>query len=301
MALTDISTVLTVIQSEEIFVTDIENDEIKLTLFEDGQLTYGNITSGSEVVKIIRENEPVADSHNPLTLNDQTAVDLDPEYIVPDSVVVASDAILTTVYVENDDYIIDYSSGTVERTSLGSSIANGGTVHVWYIPFVCLTGGSDYNIDYGAGTIKRRAGSSIPNKATVYVDYNHSSTNPSDDLIRELIEEMEALIEPKLKGGYTLDSDDIGLKGAATNYVLYGYCLAASLKELKFGNKDESDHIAAEWRRLSKDYLMMARNMFSPYLAVSTQQLGGLIENRYTNGRKRTSLSPSVAVTRRRH
>ncbi len=301
MALTDRETVKKVIQSERVYIPDVENNRVQLTLFEAGQLEFSNITLDSESVKIIRVNSPQADSHNPITLNDQDSVDLDAQKIVPDTVVVASDLILTTVYVENDDYVIDYLNGTIERTSLGSAIANGGTVYVWYLPFVVLVSGDDYNFDYNAGTLKRRAGSTIPNKATLYVDYNHAAVEPADNLLEELIIEMESFIEPRLKGGFSLDSDDPGLKSASTNFVLYLYCLSASLKELRFAGRDNSDDIARRWQDLSEKYLNAAKSMFSKFLNVSTESIGGMIQNRFTTSRTRKMVSPTVSPGTRRH
>jgi len=301
MALTDIETVKKVIQSDKVFVSEQLNNRLKLVLFNKAQLEFTNITEDSEKVKIIRVNAPHADSHNPITLNDQDPVDLDAQKIAWDSVVVASDLILTTVYVESDDYIIDYENGAVSRSSIGSTIPNGGTVYVWYIPFVVLTTGDDYNIDYNTGEINRRAGSSIPNNATVYVDYNHTETAPGDALLLELIEEMEAMIVPKLKGGFSVDSADKGLKAAATNYVLYAFCLAASLKELNIAGRNTSDDLARRWHDLADKYLALAKSMFSKYLSVSTQQLGGLIQNRFAENRKRTIQSPTITARLRRH
>lgn len=301
MALTDIETIRKVIQAEKITIPDEINESLKLKLLEGAQLEFSNITENSETVKIIRVNTPQADSHNPITLNNQNPVDLDAQKIVPNSGVVAIDLTLTTVYIENRDYIIDYENGTVARTSIGSTIANGGQVFVWYLPFVVLTNGDDYGIDYQSGRINRRTGTTIPNEAVVYVDYNHTETSPGESLIKELIEEMEAFIEPRLKSGITLNSADKGLKAASTNYVLYSYCLAACIKELTIARRDQSDDIAKQWSALSEKYLANAKIMFGKYLAVSTQQLGGVIENRYTKNRRRIIQSPSVSRRIRSH
>lgn len=299
MRLTDIETVRKIVQADENFAENEFDDEVVLSLFDRSQLQHANITENSESVKIIRVNAPQADSSNPLVLNDQDFADLDAEKIVPDSVVVADSLVLTTVYVENDDYIVDYDTGRVARSSTGTTIPNGGQVYVWYLPFVVLTSGDDYNIHYSSGEVNRRAGSTIPDGARVYVDYRHKDTTPSDTLLEELIEEMEAYIEPRLTGE-SMESDNKELKAAATNFVVYSYCMAAALKELQVAGKDKSDNIARRWTELGEKYLALSRQLFSKYLTVNTKALGGLIENRFVKNRSRTIHSPTVSLRQRR-
>ena len=300
MALTDIETLKKIIQSLAIDIPNVMNERIVLTLFEDGQLQHSNIDENSESVKIIRQLLPAQDTNNPLTLNGNIAVNLDTQKPVWNSVVVADDLLLTTVYTENDDYVIDYVSGTVERTTVGSAITDGQAVYVWHIPYVVLVSGSDYNIDYDNGIIKRRAGTTIPNKATVYVDYSHSQATVTDSALTEIILEMEAFISPRLKSGFSLDSADEGLKGAATNYCMYLFCLSSSLKELHVAGKDNSDDLARRWNELADKYLNIAIMMFSKYLSVSSIQIGGIIQNRYTKSKQRTLYSPAVLSRQRR-
>ena len=204
-------------------------------------------------------------------------------------------------FTENIDYVINYFNGTVERASKNSSITNGQQIHVWYLPFSVLNKDQDYNIDYIEGTIYRKSGGDIVNKATVYVDYSHSGNTPSDNTINELIIEMENWILPRLKNEYTLDSDNLGLKSASTNFVLYLFCLQASLNELLVSGKDNSDDISKQWQALSDKYLAVSTNLFSKYLNVSSLSIGGTIQNRYTKNRYRTVTSPSVSPGTRRH
>lgn len=300
MPLTDLETIKKLIQAEEVFIPDIRNERAALALFERSQMNHSNIVEGTEVVKIIRTAVPIKNAVNP-TLTDQDAFNLVSGKIVPDTVVVADDALLTTVYVENDDYIIDYDLGTIERTNIGTTIGNGATVHVWYVPFVVLTGGSDYNFHHSEGQLNRRAGTTIPTKAMVFIDYTHAEGLPSDTLIVEMITEMESFIEPRLKPGFTLASSDEGLKTAASNYVMWGLCLALSFRELNVGGKDNSDDLAKRWQDLSKLYMGAAQQMFGKYLRTSTQQWGGMVQNRFVKDRTRKSQSPSVPVSIRRH
>lgn len=300
MALTDVETLRKIIQTAAVTIPNVMNERITLTLFEDGQLENANVDENSESIKIIRQLAPAEDTNNPLALNGNVAVNLDTQKPVWDTVVVADDQLLTTVYVENDDYVIDYVNGTVERATVGSTITDGQSVYVWHVPFVTLVSGDDYNIDYDNGIIKRRAGTTIPNKATVFCDYSHSQASVTDALLVEIILEMEAWIEPRLKSGFTIDSADPGLKAAATNYCMYLFCLSAALKELHVAGKDNSDDIARRWNELSEKYIKTAIMMFSKYLTVSSQTFGGMIQNRYVKNKQRTLYSPSVSSRQRR-
>lgn len=300
MALTDLETIKKLIQAGEVFIPTIFDERIEVVLFERAQLNHRNIVEGSATVKIIRTVVPTKNATDPI-LSDQIPFNLATSKIVRDTIVVASDALLTIVYVENDDYIINYQDGTIERTNIGTSIGNGDTVHVWYIPYVVLTDGSDYNIHYPEGQLNRRAGTTIPNKAMVYVDYTHAQSLPSDDLITETIEEMEAFIEPRLKSGFTLLSPNKGLKAAATNYVMYALCLALAFRELNIAGKDISDDLAKRWIDLSKAYLATSQQLFAKFLKTGTQQWGGMVQNRFVSKRVKSMQSPTVPVRTRRH
>lgn len=301
MPLTSLSTIKKIIQSFEVPNPSVFNERISLSLYEESSLSNTNIDADSESVKIIRLATPYADSNNPITLNAGVPVSLDYQKLVWDSVVVASDAILSTVYVENDDYVIDYSSGTIERSSIGSTIADGGSVYIWYTPFTVLINGDDYNIDYSFGTLNRRAGTSIPNGATVFVDYSFAAASITDDAIEECISQAEAYIEPRLKNSYSLESTDEGLKSAATYFTLYLLSLSQAFKSLRELKVDNADDIARRWNDLSDKYLTVANTHFSKFFNVSSLNGGGLIQNRYVSQRKRIKYSPSVNPTQRRH
>jgi len=301
LSLTDIFTVRKILQASTVFIPNVYNECVVLPLFDKAQLSSANIVEGSETVKIIRTATPFPDPSNPIALHNTDPVSFYHQRIVPDTVVVADSPLLTNVFVESLDYIIDYTSGNICRSSVGSSIASGDSVYVWYLPFVVLSLGDDYNIDYVLGQINRRGGSTIPNGATLYVDYLQSSNLPSESLIEELIFEMEAYIGPRLRSEYSLDSIDPELKSAATNYVLYSYCLAAATHHLSFVASDISDDISKSFISLSEKYLSLARVLFSRFLSVGLDTIGGVIQNRFPTSRSKNRVSPSVPVGFRSH
>jgi len=300
LSLTDVFTVRKLLQIAAVSLPDVYNERVTLLAFEGAQLSNVNILPYSEVVKVIRTAVPFADPANPITLNDTDPFSLAHQRIVWDSVVVADAPVLTTVYVENLDYIIDYNTGKINRTAAGSAIPSGGQVFVWYTPFTVLNRGNDYAINYSAGKISR-VNVLVPSGVTLYVDYTTPGFTLDDELIGELIFQMEAFIAPRLRSPYSLESTDPELKSAATNYVLYSFCLSASIRELSAVASSDSDNISSSWMKLADKYLALAKVLFSRFLSVGADTIGGLIQNRYATSRSRSQSSPSVPVGTRRH
>jgi hypothetical protein len=207
---------------------------------------------------------------------------------------------LGTIYTENVDYVVDYFNGTLERTTVGSSIVSGSTVFIWYVPFTVLTSGNDYNINYTEGTITRRAGTIIPNKGTIYCDYSHSQLSVTDALIEECASEAEALIASNLNPAYSTSSTDAGLRAGSTQLALHLIMLSLAQRELRVAAHANSDDIAAQFISLANTYLGVANQHLSPFIKQLFLYSGGVIENRYATSRNRSMSSPTVTVTRRR-
>jgi hypothetical protein len=271
---TDIDTVKKLLQSMPTIFNNIQDEKITFNDFDKSYLQYTNIDVDSEIVKIIRTVTLTND--NP-TLTDNTEINLSGTFIVPNTVVVADSLTLTTIYVENKDYIINYTTGKISRTTVGSSITNPQTVYVWYIPYVQLTDGSDYNTDDDEGSLNRRAGTSIPDKATVYVDYSHSQGNVPDDLIAELILETDSIINNVIKAT-EVDSTDKALNSAATNFVMYLICLSQSQKILKL-SRTISDDVGEAWIKLADSYLSAANKFLAFYKFSPTFNPGKTVIN----------------------
>ncbi len=277
MAYTDIETIKKILQAMPKIFNNIENQELVLEVYEKSDLQYTDIDVDSEVVKIIRTVTPI--SENP-TLNDASTAKLASDKIVPNTVVVANLQTLDTIYVENKDYIIDYTDGKISRATVGSSIPNNTAVYIWYIPFVQLTAASDYNIDIANGTVNRRAGTSIPDGARVYVDYSHSQGNVPDDTITECISQTESYMDTILKTEY-IGSAENNIKSASTNHTLYLICLSMAQRALKI-EKNTADEVAKYWIPLSEDYLKAFDKFIGPYILVSNFNAGDKAKNKKT-------------------
>jgi len=296
----DIDTIKSLLQSTELAIPNIYNERLVLNGYESSQLAHTSIDEDSESVKVLQQNEPVADSGNPLTLNAGTAVSLDYQKLAWNSVVVASDLALTTVYTENYDYVIDYFNGLITLADPAGSLATGTAVYVWYIPYTVMTNDDDYSINYAEGLITRRAGTSIPENGTVYVDYSHAQATVTDNAIYEAMRQSDDFILARLKSGYDISSPDEGLRSAANNYALYVLCQSLAVKELKTAPKDQSDDIAQQLRLLGEKYESLAMSQFSKFIKITPLDYGGLIKNRFVTKRRRSHQSPTLSTRQRR-
>ena len=271
-------------------IPNVLDEPAQVVLFAATQLSHTNIDSGSERVKILRQVIPTGPVT--LTLSGTAPSATGDTYLVRNSVMVTSDISGLVALIENKDYIVDYELGTIERASLDSDIDDGDTVFVWYLKFTVLTGGSDYNIDLDEGTLTRRAGSSIPDSATLFVDYSHSQQTVSDELIDEAILEAEGFMEQNTKTHAPTDTDQ-ALKASANYFALSIICLSQAGKELRTARDDSSD-IAKEWYLLGQKYLSLAASYFSPFTRLLELYAGGLIKNRSVIQRTSTMVSPTV-------
>jgi hypothetical protein len=301
MALTDIDTIKKLMQFQAVSIKNVYNEMIELNTVAYSQLQNAAITSSTDVVKLLEINTPFPDPASPITLNAAIPVSLNKSKIMWDSVVVASDALLTTVYIENLDYVIDYFNGTVMLADPVGSIPDGTAIFVWYLYFTVKSRTTDYVIDNDSGRIARRTGTTIPDGAKVYVDYLFSAVSPTDSVIQEAIRQAEAFIVPRLKAGYTYLSDDEGLKSASTNYTMYLICLSQAFNELANNPKDNSDDIARRWQELADKYMKVAFPHLSKYLYFTQAEYAGLIQNRFSSSGTRTLYSPSVTPKERKY
>ena len=286
--------VLKHIQAIEPAMPNIYNERLILISTAFTQMAHTNIDTNSEVVKICQLNEPYYDVNNPLTLSGTSPVNLKYGNLVWGSIVVADDAFLSTIYVVNKDYTIDYVTGTITRVSSGS-ISSGQAVHVWYLYFKVFSITSDYLMDYDAGQIRRSLGSQIPLNATIFIDYAHSQPIPTTEIIDEAIQEAEAWMLERLLPEYTSSSTDQGLTSAATYFALVIICLSEAFKETMTG-RDSSDTLSKQWQELAAKYDNIGVLYFQRYSQTVNVNSGGLIQNRNKGANyQRKIQSPSVS------
>lgn len=264
MSWTDSTTVKKHLMQSDIATGSVENEEHTLWGTDSVQLGAALITSSTEEVKTIDLNEPY--SEGAVTLTNQNWAGLDHPDLVPGSVVVASDAHRSTIFIEGTDYVMDYESGRIRRTA-GSSISSGSSVHIWYLYFTVHVKDTDYTINYEAGTLARIEGGGIANGGIVHVDYTTSASTVPDALIAEAITEAEDKILQRIAEGYSASSTDQGLKTGATELTIAVICNAKAMDIMNRLHKSSSDDMAKQWREMSLRYESAAWKTLSAFLA----------------------------------
>jgi hypothetical protein len=227
------------------------------------ELPHHNLVADSIVVKRDVLAAPYLDSS--ATLKEEEFVSLEHAQLVPGSAVVTLSEALTTVYVDEVDYQIDYVNGRVRRLASGS-IPDQQPVIVYYDYFSLFERGPDFSIDEANGILTREEGGAISAGATVLVDYTVAAGAVEDDLITEAIAEAEDMILRLLSPDYNSGSTDQGLKTGATELSLSIICRAAAAEALSRRATTDISGRAKEWQQLSRFYEQQAWNTLAPFL-----------------------------------
>jgi len=226
-------------------------------------LPHSDIIDGTVIVKAERSASPTRESR---ALADDW-VSFTHGQIVPASVLVASDASLAVVYVENVDYIVDHAAGRIRRVGDGA-IANGQPVEIWYRFYHAYISGDDYLIDASRGTLTRKATGEIADGQTVLVDYRISLGTIPDSMINRAIceagEAVLAMIAPKFA-----DEPADGVVIGETHWAVAAVCrmrAAASLAEA--GVSSANSRAAAQiWLELADRYDRTGRDHLARFAA----------------------------------
>lgn len=221
----------------------------------------GAVDAESFRVKSIRSRKP---TRTTITFSNGSTV-IAANSIVPDSVVVASDSSLGTVYVENVDYIVDYGNGSLAMKA-GGVLSSNDQVTVWFLPYALYESTNDYSLDATHGRIRRLAGGDIAVGETAWIDYRPVYVSVADEIVDNAVTMANGMIEREvdLEGQYETDSS---LSAAATYRALEIVCRAAASREL--ASQGGADKVAAGWMKLSDDYAtrsdLLLRNFRAPY------------------------------------
>ncbi len=181
--------------------------------------------------------------------------------ITRDSVVIASDSSLGTIFVENEDYIVDYDNGTLEITS-GSALDVGQTIAVWFCSQVRCTSGSDYQLNALRGEIRRIANGLIASGETVYLDFSPVYEDFTDELLAGAVLEANGLIERDIDPLGDFGADPM-LGAAAASRALEIVCRAAAMRCLAGQRSD--DKIALAWMKLADSHAARADQLIRSF------------------------------------
>jgi hypothetical protein len=155
-----------------------------------------------------------------------------------------------TLYVENIDYAIDYTVGTIAVKSDGL-LNVGQIVTVWYQQFASYTEGTDYQIKADSGEIKRMSSGDIADGETVYLDYAPIYDSFNDDILNNAVAEANSLVEQEVDPDGQFGADRT-LQAAATQRALAIICRTAAARELS--SRRGEDRTALAWMKLSDQY-----------------------------------------------
>jgi len=225
------------------------------------QLPHVGLVESSVAVKALQSSAPEMEE---IALTVEW-VSLTYTNIVARSVVVGSDSSLTTVYVENTDYIVDYAGGRIRRLPEGS-IFVGGTVSVFYDAYRIYIKGDDYTIDALNGLISRNPAGAITDGQTVLVDYMVGLGTISDAVIENAIVEIDDAVVTMLDPAY-YDQPTPGIVIGETHWVVAAVCrmqAAATLTEsdaLIVG----AHNLARIWLDLADRYEQSGRERLSQF------------------------------------
>ncbi|MFH2036806.1 MAG: hypothetical protein ABIJ45_10420 [Candidatus Zixiibacteriota bacterium] len=216
-----------------------------------------NLIDGSVIVKALRNSVPCSES----IILGSTVLFLSKTNLVLDSVTVASDSSLGTIYTENVDYAIDYVNGTIVRL-VGGSIAVNASLMIWYYFYTPYVENSDYQVIYQSGKIKRLVSGDVAENQTVYVDYQLTTSQVGEDAIVEAVAEANALIEKQVDPEGRFGAD-LTLQTAATYLAVSIVCRMLAIDNMKANSS--SHNVAASWLSVAESYRKDFENMLKSF------------------------------------
>jgi hypothetical protein len=181
--------------------------------------------------------------------------------LIPESVAVASDSSLGTIYVEQVDFAVDYPAGKIRRLP-GGALSIDTAVTVWYVSFKIYVRNVDYKIDYGKAEITRLTTGVIEDGQTVFVDFKIDPAFLGLEVIEGAVAEAESQIILHIDPVY-LDSSDPALATGATYLAV---SILAQVKALESMQSASPSHqLSRSWASMSNFYRKRAIDFLAPF------------------------------------
>jgi hypothetical protein len=248
MAFTNTDTVRQHLRQEGAVRDTFADVTVQLLAASPVALLHANLKAGTVRIKGKEIGTPRSEN---VTLAAQP-VALANQQLIPDSVVVASDSSLGTIYTENTDYHVDNVDGKLARIAAGT-IGSGTAVAVWYYVYRLYVEGVDFTVNYEKGTIRRITSGAIEDGQTVFVDYQTLAGGFDDAQITNAITEADDLLLKLIDASYQ-DSADQTLITAETYLALAILCRAKAAAALETTVMSGAAQIAQGWRELADRY-----------------------------------------------
>lgn len=259
MPFTNIDTIRQHLADSEVAQARYRDVPVRLNGTSSAALLHRNLLPGSVVVKGKEAAAPLFSKQN---------LDLEPTFLgkkqlIPDSVAIASDSSLGTIYTENVDYQVDYAEGTVSLLSDGS-VPVGSEVAIWFYAFTIYQEGADYFVNGEQGTIRRANGSQIEDGQVVFVDYTTTPTSFSDAQIENAVIEANDRLKRQLAAEHHHSADQslISAETYLALAILFRISAAAALQSEGVSRAATS---AREWRDLAALYEKQAIDLAAGY------------------------------------
>lgn len=263
MAFTSPELVRTHLSNVRLGETAIADLPVVLNGTETVQLPHTGLVAGSVVVTSRRATAPTQESKSLAA----AWVGLSYAHLVPETVVVAKDSSLGTLYFENIDFIVDYAGGRIKRIP-GGSITSGQTVVIWYEYYHVYVLGDDYTVNEATGQLTRRSTGAIADGQTVRLDYIVALGTVSDDVIERAIAETAETVLSLIDPSYQ-DQPTDGIVIGATHWAVAAVCrmrAGATLADNAI-TAGAARTAAQTWLGLSTEYDRTGRDHLSRFAA----------------------------------
>jgi len=212
---------------------------------------------GKEMIEPFRED---------IDFSGSETVELSRTELIPDTIVVAADSSLGTIYVENLDYHVDYDSGRIIRIQSGS-IPAGAVAVAWYLYFRIYERGSDYDFDYQRGRVRLRSQGDIESGQNVFIDYTAQFSGIDDDSMDNAIAEADDQVLGYIDDIYR-DSNDRSLVTAETYLAVSIVCRIKAMESMSVSSaRTNSSNESKSWSTLSDLYRKEAYSLLAKYAA----------------------------------
>jgi hypothetical protein len=217
----------------------------------------GAVDETAMIVKSVQTNDMIRIN---LTLADG-ASSLADSPLVPGSVVVASDSSLGIIYIENVDYIIDYTAAMLFVKS-SSALQSGNEVVVWYRDYHVYTSGIDYQLQADRGEIRRLSSGDINDGETVYLDYKPMRQAYNQDIIINAVVMANGLIEKEVDPVGDFGADPT-LQAAATYRALEIVCQVSAVRDLSI--KGGREKVGTDWIKLAEMFAQRSQQLLRSF------------------------------------
>jgi hypothetical protein len=246
MSYTSIEIVRKHIIEKHLGVGQIESESLRLVSLAPTAIKYPPVLAGTDILKAVTQTKP---DFQIIGFAGGDKINLNKKPLVRDTVVVASDSSLGTIYQENIDYLIDHQNGTLTRIEDGA-IAVQASVAVWYLPYNVYTRDSDYRINNSKGEITRLNGGDIESGQWLYVDYDSEFGSVDDDIIGNAINEANEQVLNFIDSAYAASSD----KSLVLAETYLAVSIICRIKAIEAAGAGLKENVGSAWTILSEQY-----------------------------------------------